>query len=245
MERWIIIVRKILILLFIGFFIGAFSVTSAYAQNEITILFNGEAVQFDQPPILSNGRVIAPSTTIANTLNAHLYWNNTEQNICFYNTKNGRHYFIEIGEASYHIEGEGAESIRIGDQPPIIIDASVFIPVRFFAERSGFDVDWDEDTMTVFITKPKYKLGSTAVITYLNNEGIGNAPPPQIFALGQTVKLADLDHPRDVYKLDHTFDGWTDSATGKLYSVRETVQFDSNVILCATFTCIFDNKTIW
>ena len=143
------------------------------------------------------------------------------------------------------MENEGEERNWLDMPPPTIIDEKVYIPVRCFAAMSGFDVDWDEDTRTVVITKLAHEEGVTAVITYVNNEGTGQAPPPQIFPLGQPVRLAILYHPRDVCKIDCTFDGWMDPVAGILYSEGEIANFDSDVILYAAFTNVFEGITVW
>ena len=72
-------------------------------------------------------------------------------------------------------------------------------------------------------------------ITYDLNGGEGWVPVIQYFEAGKTVNLTVLDYPRDLYRLDHIFDGWVDSDTGKLYAQGERVSFDKSVVLRASF----------
>ena len=226
--------------------IGIFPAVSANAQNSVTVTYNGVENQFDQLPFIQNNRTLVPLSTFAEALDAQIHWNEEEQSICFRNIRNGVDYYLGIDRD--YVEWAGTDRLGI-DVSPTIINGIVFIPVRYFAERLGFDVDWDENTRTVIITKLTHEEGVTAVITYVNNEGDNQgdvkAPPPQIFLLGQPVCLASLDYPSDVYKLDHTFDGWLDPVTGTLYFQGAIVNFDSDVILYAAFTNVFTGETVW
>lgn len=242
-----VMIKSIVLLVIIScFFIAMFSTVFVEAKSDITIKCNGTEIEFSHPPLIKNGRTLAPLAEIEEALGVQINWNEEDQSITFRNVRSGRYYYLEIDRFYAFVEGEGDErNIILDSIPPTIINGTVYIPVRYFSEMSGFDVDWDENTKTVIITKLTHVEGLTAVITYINNEGIGQAPPPYVFILGQTVKSAKLNHPRDVYKLDHTFDGWMDPVTGIIYPEGEAVSFDTNVNLYAAFTNVFSNETVW
>jgi len=215
----------------------------AEEANDITVTYNGVEILFDQT-VMQNHRVLVPLSTFKETFDAQIYWNDEEQSISFRNIRNGRNLYLAIDRRYAYLEDEGNER-QVFDVPPTIINERVFIPVRYFAERFGFDVDWDENTRTVIITKLTHIEGVTAVITYVNNEGVGQPPPPRVFLLSQPVMLDGIFHPRDIHKLDSTFDGWKNPVTGILHSQWEIVNFDSDVILYAAFTNVFTNITVW
>jgi len=221
-------------------------VAYAVAQNDITITLNNIEIQFEQPPIMRNDRVLAPLDTIKEALNIQIHWNDEEKIIILRSIYTGRNHYYSIDSPTSCLIGDDKidDWVSFG-VPPAIINGHVYIPVRNFAELSGYNVDWDENTWTVAITKLTHVEGLTVEITYLNNEGDGQAPPPQVFPLGKNVQLARLYCPSDLRKLDHTFDGWLDPVNGILYFEGETVSFDSDVILYATFTNVFNNKTVW
>jgi len=235
--------RLILVVTVVFLFIGVVPMVFTTAQNDITIIYNGTEIQFDEPPVIQNDRVLVPLNTFLNTLHVHFYWEEGEQSIIFRSVKSGRNYYLKIDRPYAYLEDEGFERNSI-DVPPTIVNEKVFIPVRYFAEKLGFDVDWDENTRIVVITKLTHEEGVTAVITYVNREGEGQAPPPKVFLLGQPVRVAILDHPRDVCKRDCTFDGWLDPVTGILYYQGETANFDSDVTLYAAFTNVRYNSGI-
>ena len=78
------------------------------------------------------------------------------------------------------------------------------------------------------------------LITYDKNGGEGNAPPPQALETGQPLELAKLAYPRDLFKLNHTFDGWNTcpNGTGEYYPQGQRVVFDSAITLYAMFTSV-------
>ena len=73
-------------------------------------------------------------------------------------------------------------------------------------------------------------------ITYDLNGGEGRVPAPQNFQVGQVVTLAELNHQRQLFNTHHTFDGWVDPATDKLYAPGEKTNFTDSVVLYAKFT---------
>jgi len=56
---------------------------------------------------------------------------------------------LQVGNIETFVNGES----KPNDVAPRIIDGHTYLPVRFIAELLGSDVDWNEDTRTVTITK--------------------------------------------------------------------------------------------
>ena len=63
--------------------IGAVPTVFTTAQNDITITYNGIEIQFYQPPIIQNDRVLASLDTIVKELDLEIYWGDGEQSNCF------------------------------------------------------------------------------------------------------------------------------------------------------------------
>jgi hypothetical protein len=56
----------------------------------------------------------------------------------------------------------------------------------------------------------------------------GSTPPSQPLQIGQPTELAKLAYPRDLFRLNHTFDGWNthSNGTGTHYTQGQAVVFD-------------------
>lgn len=82
----------------------------------------------------------------------------------------------------------------------------------------------------------------TYTVSYNLNGGMGKTPEPQTVPIGEDVTLAVIPHPKDCYKLDHTFDGWCISPTksDSLFIQGEETEFNTNVTLYAQFTYVVD-----
>ena len=54
-----------------------------------------------------------------------------------------------------HVEVNG--KVKTTDQPPVITDGELMVPLRFISESLGDDVYWDEESRTVrvIVTKPE------------------------------------------------------------------------------------------
>lgn len=75
-----------------------------------------------------------------------------------------------------------------------------------------------------------------ATVTYDINGGEGRVPAPQSFLTGQVIRLATISHSRELFRLDHIFDGWWDPVTDRLYKQGESARFNQNVVLYAKFS---------
>ena len=85
-------------------------------------------------------------------------------------------------------------------------------------------------------------VNDTYTVAYNLNGGEGVTPETQTVNVGEGMTLAIMAHPKDCYKLDHTFDGWCISPTGSdnLFIQGEETEFSTNVTLYAQFTYVVD-----
>lgn len=128
------------------------------AALPITLKVNGTVVKTDSPPVIENGRTLAPVRAIVEALGYLVAWDSTTKTIDVYN------YYTEalvitmnVGSNKAKVAvGSGINSImdeRILDAPAKIINGRVMVPVRFIAESLGCTVSWDADTKTISITQ--------------------------------------------------------------------------------------------
>lgn len=128
-------------------------------QGDYTVLLNGEKLEFDQPPMIVNDRVMVPMRAIFEAFNAAVFFQSTEidgtyidafteqVNLSMYSTAAG-------GKGEWQIlrntPDGGTESIPF-DVAPFIYNDRTLVPVRVVSETLGADVKWDSSTNTVII----------------------------------------------------------------------------------------------
>lgn len=144
----------------------------AFAEDEIKVTVNGEALNFDVPPcsvpVYNEGnyvgeRIMLPVRAICEKLNADVYWDAEKQGITVYRKDNM--YLMWVGEdTAFHLENLALKNGYSMDVAPTIIDSRTLVPVRAVSELLGAEVNWIGETKTVEI---KYALGS-----YEENSGI-------------------------------------------------------------------------
>lgn len=130
---------------------GSFSPTPQ--QGNISVVVNGEYVNFDVQPQIINGRTMVPVRAIFEALGATVTWEPETQRVHaekWYEPTQGLVFAIfEIG-SNVMINSFG-EMYDYIDTPAMIIDGRTLVPARAAAEAFDYKVSWDEATKTVYI----------------------------------------------------------------------------------------------
>ena len=136
--------------------------TAAAAQPEISVILDGERLQFDVPPQITDSRTLVPVRAIFEALGMELEWNCELQTI--WATRGDFAIFMAIGDTEMQVgtvrytapPRGGREqlfeyfAIEI-DVPPMLVNSRTLVPLRAISESMGATVDWDDDTRTVTI----------------------------------------------------------------------------------------------
>jgi len=101
------------------------------------------------PPRIVDGRTIMPLRAISEALNADVEWHGETRSITI--SAGDSTAVMTIDNTDVIITSSGQTETITLDVAPTIINGSTMIPIRFFAEFFGHDVDWDNDTRTVII----------------------------------------------------------------------------------------------
>lgn len=132
----------------------AFPAAAGLAQSAVTVIVNGQTMNFDQPPIVRSGRVFVPLRGVFEQLGASVVYANGQINA----TGNGRTVSLTIGSTQATVNGQS----QILDVAPFLVGDRTLVPLRFIAQSLGASVDWNDSTSTVTI----------------NGGGGGRAPQP-------------------------------------------------------------------
>lgn len=113
--------------------------------DEITVTVNGEALEFDQQPIMDSDRVLVPMRKIFETLGAKVEWNGDTQTIT--SIKDDIVIIMQIGNNTITVN-DGEFTL---DVPPQIMSDRTLVPIRAVAESFRINVEWDEKKRTVVL----------------------------------------------------------------------------------------------
>lgn len=107
--------------------------------NDILVYVDGQAVEFDQKPVIQNSRTLVPFRKIFEALGAEVDWNNDTQQV------RAKRDDIEIS----FIIGEKVLLINqkdtiIMEVEPQIINSRSMVPLRAVSEALGVEVNWDD-----------------------------------------------------------------------------------------------------
>lgn len=121
-------------------------ITPVSAAKEVSVYLLGEKLSFDVPPQIINGRTLVPMRKIFESLGYYVDWDkDTKTAIAVREDMT-----IRITENSYtmYVNSEA----KTLDVAPCIVNGRTMVPARAISESSGYKVDWDNDTRSVFIT---------------------------------------------------------------------------------------------
>ncbi len=116
----------------------------AQAQNAaVTIVVNGQTVNFDQPPLERAGRVFVPLRGVFERLGASVVYAGGQINA----TGHGRNISLHIGSNQASVNGQPVTV----DVAPFLVGARTLVPLRFVAQSLGATVNYNDGTRTVAI----------------------------------------------------------------------------------------------
>lgn len=122
--------------------ICAATLAPVQAQN-VTVTVNGQAMSFDQPPVMRNGRVFVPMRAIFERLGSTVVFSNGVINA----QGNGRSVHLTIGSTDATVNGNPLKM----DVAPFSVAGRTEVPLRFVAQALGATVNWNSNTSTVAI----------------------------------------------------------------------------------------------
>lgn len=128
----------------------------AGADGTIHAALNGVRMSFDAPPEISpEGRTMIPVRAIAEAAGYEVKYTEEGQLIGLTNGKETVE--MAIGRNTVIRTESGKEPVKIQtDAAPYLKHNLTFVPVRFFAENLGMDVQWDGSTRTVLLRTRAY-----------------------------------------------------------------------------------------
>ncbi len=142
----------------LAFIIAAIMAASAVSINavaeeypEVTVVINGTELESDQPAVIIDGRTMIPMRAVGEALDVSVDWEGETKTVVF--AKDGITATLKVGETVLNITDGGVTVPVEIDTPAVIVNGRTLVPVRFVSENFNAQVDWDDATKTVTITR--------------------------------------------------------------------------------------------
>lgn len=116
------------------------------SAGAINVMLDNSKVNFLSDPVIENGTTLVPMRQIFEAIGAKIEWNQASKQVTA--TLNNNSIVLTAGSNTAQLNGS---NINLGTAPKII-NGSTYVPIRFIAESTGANVDWDNTTKTVVIT---------------------------------------------------------------------------------------------
>lgn len=162
--------KKLKVMLVTAIVLVMISVTPVFGANDITVYKDGNQIEFDAPIYIKDGNTMVPMRSIAEAMGCLVVWSDTYKSVQVFGDGGA---LDEINITMYFILGNSTvqytatnkemewnheeinENISIGTAPEIV-NGRVMLPLRFLAENLGFNVEWDNVTKRIDISKNNY-----------------------------------------------------------------------------------------
>ncbi|NLB80537.1 MAG: copper amine oxidase N-terminal domain-containing protein [Clostridiaceae bacterium] len=123
---------------------------TGFSANNIEVLVNDEAVEFDVQPQIIQDRVMVPMRFIFEKLNSSVMYDGETRTISTYlSDKNGQAQFliIQINNPKAFVNNNSF----VLDAAPIEVEDRTLVSLDLFEKTLGATVTWDEQNMKVSI----------------------------------------------------------------------------------------------
>jgi hypothetical protein len=131
--------------LLITLIIASINVIPVFAESPVQILFNSKKIEMNQNPVMQNGTVLVPLRTVFEKLGLTVGWDGTTQTIT--GSKASLDIKLSVDNKVAYVNGE-KKALTVAPQ---LINGNVMIPLRFVAEATGCEVNWNDNTQFITI----------------------------------------------------------------------------------------------
>ncbi len=117
------------------------------ARNKVNVYVNGKKLNFDQPSVYSNDRLLVPVRAISEALGAKLLWDEKTRTVIVF--KDSKIIIMTVGDQQVSVNGK-PKTLEIA---PMNSGGRIMVPLRFLSENLDCQVAWEGNTKTVRITQ--------------------------------------------------------------------------------------------
>jgi len=123
------------------------------ADDRIKVALDERLIEFAAEPEIVGTRAVAPVRALGEALGYGVDYDAADGVASL--SRDGETVKLQVGQNSIRrlVRGQ-PEAVIETDTAPFIQQDLVFVPIRFFAEAAGLDVQWDEATRTAILRHP-------------------------------------------------------------------------------------------
>jgi sugar lactone lactonase YvrE len=119
-----------------------------------TMKAGGSSIALDAPPVIVEGRTLAPIRAVVESLGGTVAWDAVKRTVTI--SLDGNELTLVIGKSSALVNGKSTPIDSTNSKVvPLILNSRTMLPLRFIAESLGADVQWEASTQTITITYPQ------------------------------------------------------------------------------------------
>ncbi|MGF7031421.1 DNA-binding beta-propeller fold protein YncE [Paenibacillus mucilaginosus] len=123
------------------------------AGDALKVVLDAGVMKFDAQPEITEGRLMVPVRAVTEALGYEVAFDEGGRSVSL--SKEGRSVKLFVGRTGIHLYEDGSlKSEKETDAAPYIKEDLTFVPIRFFAEEIGMDVQWDKRTRTAILRTP-------------------------------------------------------------------------------------------
>ncbi len=119
-------------------------------KKDIQLFINEEVDPFlSIKPFNDQGTVMVPARFVAERLDADVEWDAAARQVKVTDHLNGTVILLTIDSKEATVNGQAKQL----EKAAVLVDNVTYIPVRFVSESMGAEVNWDQDSQMVSITR--------------------------------------------------------------------------------------------
>ena len=140
--------KKFISILLCAAMICSCAIIKAADSKDISVIYDGEKINFDVPPEIIDNRTMVPMRAVFEAFGAKVKWDGETRTIA------AKRKSKTIGMTIDSCDMTKNDKVYTSDVAPVIKDGRTLIPIRALSELLELDVDWNSEKQTVTITTP-------------------------------------------------------------------------------------------
>ena len=106
--------------------------------------------EYGSVPLIIDGRTLAPLRPVIEALGGTVLWDEDLRLLTIRDHLKENEIIVKINSYDSVVNARTGPQL---DVAPTLIDDVTMVPILFIAHHLGFDIEWDDDTRTITITK--------------------------------------------------------------------------------------------